>query len=129
MREFFHGWRRKAGCGLLVVTCALAALWVRSLAMYDAIEFDFSDARHTVFSFRGHGHWLRKDNTSGPSPRFSSEAYLREAEQTIAMNRLSYNRMPVPVEYSIPYCAVVMPLTLISAVLILWAKRKQPCRG
>ncbi|MDB5344383.1 MAG: hypothetical protein JWP89_2760 [Schlesneria sp.] len=129
MRDFFHGWRRKVGCVLLVVTCALAALWVRSLTVCDAIEFDFSDAQHTLFSCRGRGHWLRRDNCSGPSPRVWSEADLELAQARFAIKSLKLNRLPDPVEFRVGYCAIVMPLTLISAILILWPKRKQPSGG
>jgi len=32
MREFFKGWRRKAGCILLVLACVLSGGWIRSLS-------------------------------------------------------------------------------------------------
>ena len=38
MREFFHDWRRKVGCGALVLACALAGMWVRSFRNNDEIN-------------------------------------------------------------------------------------------
>jgi hypothetical protein len=37
MREFFRGWRRKAGCVALLMACVFAAAWVRSVYFIDAI--------------------------------------------------------------------------------------------
>jgi hypothetical protein len=37
MREFFRGWRRKAGCLLLLAACALLVLWFRTLRVEDVI--------------------------------------------------------------------------------------------
>jgi hypothetical protein len=39
MREFFRGWRRKAGVFTLVLACAVTALWVRSLSCCDHIHW------------------------------------------------------------------------------------------
>lgn len=38
MRQFFHGWRRKAGCVVLVLACALMGAWIRSLVVFDEIN-------------------------------------------------------------------------------------------
>src|SRR5947207_3346008 len=35
MREFFNGWRRKAGCVLLVMALSIACGWVRNSRMGD----------------------------------------------------------------------------------------------
>lgn len=37
MREFFKGWRRKAGCVALTVSCLLMAAWIRSRTIPDRI--------------------------------------------------------------------------------------------
>lgn len=39
MREFFQGWRRKAGLLTLLVACLFMTGWVRSLVVQDRIEF------------------------------------------------------------------------------------------
>src|SRR5262249_54008008 len=35
MREFFRGWRRKAGCVVLAWACAFMGWWVRSVTVTD----------------------------------------------------------------------------------------------
>lgn len=39
MREFFRGWRRKAGCVTLLMACAVLGLWMRGRIYSDLIEF------------------------------------------------------------------------------------------
>ncbi|WP_029246751.1 hypothetical protein [Schlesneria paludicola] len=39
MREFFRGWKRKLGVVTLVMACMLAILWVRSLCVWDGLQF------------------------------------------------------------------------------------------
>ena len=38
MSKCFHGWRRKAGCLLLVIACALMGAWMRSWYYEDDIQ-------------------------------------------------------------------------------------------
>jgi hypothetical protein len=37
MREFFKGWRRKAGTVLLLMAVAFTAVWVRSRSISDVL--------------------------------------------------------------------------------------------
>ena len=49
MKEFFHGWRRKAGLVTLVMACLFLGLWLRSRFYEDDIRFRVG--RHTVHVF------------------------------------------------------------------------------
>ncbi len=49
MKEFFYGWRRKAGCVALVVACLFMGLWARSRFYED--DFRFRVGRHAVYVF------------------------------------------------------------------------------
>jgi len=37
MGDFFHGWRRKTGCVLLVLALAFYTMWMRSLVLIDVL--------------------------------------------------------------------------------------------
>lgn len=39
MRTVFHGWRRKTGCGLLAMALFFMGLWIRSGVIVDTITF------------------------------------------------------------------------------------------
>lgn len=49
MREFFKGWRRKAGLVTLVIACMLMGLWMRSYGTMDQISY----SPYSVISVRG----------------------------------------------------------------------------
>jgi len=40
MLNFFHGWKRKAGCVTLVMACVFAAWWFRSQHVVDVVGFN-----------------------------------------------------------------------------------------
>ena len=58
MREFFCGWRRKAGCIALVMALALMAGWIRSYTLADWISW--ADNQHYVVALSKHGEisWM-----------------------------------------------------------------------
>src|SRR5882757_1087048 len=43
MREFFHGWRRKAGCVTLVMACMLMIGWMRSRVVHEGLALKCSE--------------------------------------------------------------------------------------
>ena len=59
MREFFKGWRRKVGCALLVMACAVMAHWFRSQLIEDEIYNDFSQC--TLATGGGSLLWSRRE--------------------------------------------------------------------
>ena len=64
MREFFSGWRRKAGCVLLAMAAVLFGMWIRSQVVFDTTTFMVWDRQHEVFSAAGRihgGHSVRGD--------------------------------------------------------------------
>ena len=42
MKDFFRGWRRKAGCVTLVMACVFMAGWIRTLTTYEELSFRVS---------------------------------------------------------------------------------------
>lgn len=108
MREFFRGWRRKAGCGLLTLVMVLTGAWIRSLSAerYSDVPDNLREAKVglSIRSFAGSCRLV--------ASRFEEHAHA-----------LGYYRTDVVV---IPYWSVVWPLTLLSAYLILWKPRPKP---
>jgi hypothetical protein len=136
MHTFFHDWRRKAGCVALGAACGLAVLWIRSLSTGDLLELRptrmsqvtimsaYGDAKSSyqwalegsfeddpffewnTFKTRGNGgsflpsvftgSWGRSDGVSGESAGIQ-----------------------------IPYFISAIPLTLLSAYLMIWRPRKR----
>ena len=100
MREFFRGWRRKVGCVTLVVACGLM---VESLLTgeYNAELWDaFERSKQSI------SHEFKPDGSVvldyGPRAVY-------------VLRRFSL----------VPYLAVVLPLTFLSAYLLLWKPRKR----
>ena len=144
MREFFKGWRRKAGCGFLVLACTLAGAWVRGVYMHDGFSIR-SDEWHDVISFSREGvTWERyytPSNIASKYGRFGSgwrslpsTNHKDFGECTWRWNWYVFDcgecRDKVLVVYRrafwrIPYLPPACSLTLLSAYLILWKPRKR----
>jgi len=108
MGEFFKEWRRKTGCVALVLACVFAGEWVHSLTYFRWISF-FEDENKmilwTLFSQRGKLTVARAESgyLSGPPLRFYMDGPVRQVA----------NRSGVP------YCSIVIPLTLLSTYLLV----------
>ena len=148
MREFFKGWRRKAGCVLLAMACALMGAWFRSSRRVDWIELQ-SPISNCVF-VSGGGRFLflfGRESINGISTSPESVRLKVTPTQGRSRNRISvewdsYGASAVHVwpgsapvqqlDSSAPdertmlhYLVAVLPLTLLSAYLILWKPRKR----
>ena len=148
MREFFRGWRRKAGCVTLVMATVLWAAWVRSLGGLDVTIFNnattaLASMPNTV------GLIIVNDGKSVGTSYFYENPLFYEGTEwswhfcgfgigklkhTVLMAHIAndgtlvhHNIPPVIFAglYTIPYWSVVIPLTLLSAYLLLWKPRKR----
>ena len=153
MRDFLHGWRRKAGCVTLVIACVLCGMWVRSLGVSDFVEFNGRPWRYCVHSVIGNIRLIRTTPfTEYPFFDFITEEARNEFHVTILDNGTmelapsrgvtfewqfdwrgfhlsdgTFDRNSVPFriqECVIPYWYLTIPLTLLSAYLILWKPRR-----
>lgn len=167
MHEFFKGWRRKAGCGFLVVAMAIAILWARSVDTMDTLTRSNSQSRDMVISLDGTISFSRLRSSSYFDPEFSvmfslfGDDYTWYSEPsdngfgfdeqgaripselftgcsdvqrwdlvgiTIGSGIINGGPMNEPVieiqHYVFPYWSMVLPLTFLSAYLILWKPRK-----
>ena len=116
MREFFKGWRRKAGVILLVMACVVTAVWIRSSIVVDFMHFEIGDRFYVVVSRRGvlawdFGEYGIDDQRAGFGWR------THEAPLDIG-NNVVFSR-------SVMYWTPAIVLTLLSAYLILWKPRKR----
>ncbi|MDB5343030.1 MAG: hypothetical protein JWP89_1407 [Schlesneria sp.] len=130
MHTFFHGWRRKAGCVALVMALCLLALWFRSHVVADtlavcigeAIEAETSQGMFEVLHNNiGYVDDLGVRHTSVPgglSWRSESTDVLPTGGPSMFGGTKSYFR-----------CSLlwfVLPLTILSAYLLLVPSRKRP---
>ena len=64
MREFFHGWRRKAGCVTLMMACAVMGLWIRGQRFRDELAFASASGTekeiHAIVSAAAGIMWIRE---------------------------------------------------------------------
>ena len=144
MREFFQGWRRKAGLVTLAMACLLTVGWMRSRVYSDSITLYHDDrASDFLVSFQGGIKWVAtSQGRAGPlpvPPRFSfsgtfvagSDAVLQPVFSGIVptwrwqwrgfgfvCGEAEVFGYEVSV-WTIPYWSLVLPLTLLSAWLIL----------
>lgn len=151
MREFFKGWQRKLGCIFLLMALAVMGAWIRSEHIYDICFWLREKSAHTQYSTLGHFFWRSEfyEAPIDPSTRVSWKwqslsgqdgRYLLDQYSSIGFKwgwsfgglQCSKYEVAGGTHYwlIIPYWMVAVPLTLLSAWLILWkARAKQQLRG
>ncbi|MDB5342191.1 MAG: hypothetical protein JWP89_568 [Schlesneria sp.] len=150
MHTYFHGWRRKAGVAMLVMALALFVTWGRSQIIYDGFVILMSDMRYDINSDRSRFsfEWGREEEPSTLFTWWVTDTYknwdirllgfLDDDAKTAFAWRLDLVGCSIgtcsphranPFERSfvvVSYWVAVLPLTLLSAYLILWKPRKRP---
>jgi len=163
MREFFRGWKRKAGCVTLAMACAFITECVRTFDVHDKISY--CPASNIKYALAARGEvidWTRSESVDGASinqPGFSwrripkwTKSQLTPTEIKISESRLlDWDRrlcgfafysgqIKVPftngpvitvrmIGCSVPFWSIVVPLTALSAYMLLnkpREKNKQP---
>lgn len=117
MREFFKGWRRKAGMVMLVMACVFAAGWVRSFSTADSLMF-MTEPRGAFIAISMSGCVLNKrmpqmEGTPGTSWHSDDLSNQTQADFLKQFYDIQPNEM------RIPYWSIVIPLTLLSACLLI----------
>ena len=108
MREFFKGWRRKAGCGLLVMAIALTGFWVRGIVEPKCVKFQVGQRLHWLTTNDGRLIWMSADKVEGMS--------LLDEENTRTV-------LPNEHERIVFFQTPILFLTLLSAYQIHWKPR------
>jgi hypothetical protein len=145
MHTFFHGWRRKAGVVTLVMSCIVTPLWIRSRYRVDLIEIHCSDSTVILASTEGRFAAVRnmyiQQSSFNPSERSVKLGALPVRSTAPFMDRQHitvdwrwWNGATLkstsllggdPADRMVSYWTIVLPLTLLSAYLILWKPRKR----
>ena len=131
MGEFFKGWRRKAGLVTLAMACVLMVAWIRSMGYQDAVIIFGEKRCLMIASANGSASWVAEE------PSWVAE---EPSEETPSFNRPTWRWINRPITSDngneihathvlgtprfIQYAPIVLPLTLLSAWLILIKPRK-----
>lgn len=146
MKEFFHGWRRKAGLVTLVMALILAVAWMRSYFFNDEVLVPRGQSTYFLDSAHARIGWGRT-TPSHPSARTELHSFnmtkmnvldsrescdlqvcWRWAGFRFELGTLRHQASRIEIEtWMVPYWSLVLPLTLLSAYLILWNPRKRSC--
>ncbi len=139
MGEFFKGWRRKTGLVTLAMACVLMAGWMRAAVTVDTYPLTrqeaivSGDGHVTAVFARRHGpeYWYmaftkRVDGGPGGSLKWEQRWRWTVAGVECGVDILLVNgtEMDEAKWCRIPYWEIVLPLTLLSAWLILIKPRK-----
>ena len=128
MREFFHGWRRKAGCVTLVVALLLMAGWLRSRNISDRIVIRrYGHVTEYLVSQQSGFGWSKEIYWNLIGAEMLTEVPYREwLGFRYGMKLLPDNLVAKVNVRIIPYWSLTIPLTLLSAYLLLWKPRPKP---
>ena len=124
MREFFKGWRRKAGCVALAMACLVMGMWIRSTVVADIGYLDTAGERRMAVSLYGHLRlYLFRDQVVDPyytGPRFWADSVKRSDPAIYGLVGIGEDKIA-----DAPYWSATIPLTFLSAYLLLWKPRKR----
>lgn len=148
MREFFHGWRRKAGCVTLVMALMCAGMWCRSLYQADIATVEYGSSLQTFASTEGLLVWDQRQNS--PIGRRKTAQFSLSVRIDLS-DRIEKTRFRYLNDWSIkwrrrwwgfdfgdarqfsgihvvfriiPYWSLTLLMSLFSAFLMLWKPRK-----
>lgn len=145
MNSYFKPFRRKLGVIAVVMGCVFAAGWVRSLSRYDHYMFPGKQTNDWLVSNRQQIGWMRWRLDSGKlmsnvgyasgwtsTPVGSVHPEMSEEGPRWQLIGFDYQHGDLPmglrsspvyvihqIRIRVPYWSVVMPLTLLSAYLLL----------
>ena len=137
MGEFFEGWRRKIGVVMLLMALVFVGGWVRSLTIQDSFLCHRDD--HSGFfvnSNQGCLSWNRIHELQPEQLRFADRYFTGDAASfdRFLNNEVNWHWKTCGFEFGettqhnsrvrsefgvVPYWSIVIPLTLLSAWLLL----------
>ena len=121
MREIFNGWRRKVGFVLLMMACMLMGAWIRSYSFEDSIRIIRGSKCHLINSDQSELAWLSfTDSGSNNFYGWESRKYSTDGLANLA-TQWPYDTK----SWVVRYWQILLPLTLLSACLLLWKPRKR----
>ena len=146
MPEYFKPWRRKIGCVTLAMACVFAAGWVKSEWKYDFVTMTLRTSTFKIGSLFSYIKFIRETaldkkrtqntgpllhwhsgNTSsivGPKRGWDEGYTVERNSECFGFSNGSATRGGSRFEeWIVPYWSIVIPLTLISAYLLLSQSR------
>ncbi len=130
MGKYFHGWRRKIGLVTLLLACVFVAGWVRSIFVHDVLLFwDGTQALGLWGSQSGSLVWDTNDNPDvqrWTTPRWQNWI-ASEGVHPFDNPEIKWQWRFCGFGFAsdgmtsriVPYWAIVIPLTLLAAWLLL----------
>jgi hypothetical protein len=140
MGNYFKPWRRKIGVVTLVLACVFLGLRLRSLRMADTVAFLHAGSSKSLRSFDGRLEWHDDLWISGNMPQpvrwqsmtlshyqwiWSIEKDTARLNVDVARQFGSSQRELVQIAFMVPYWSITIPLTMMSAWLLL-SKLRRP---
>ena len=154
MHAFFNGWRRTTGCVALVMALAVMAAWLRSYVVYDWVTFWLQESGQSALSQCGCVVWQNRcrpnpsnhfrgieigwESTDADRPALGIETHLDNyliLAPTDSTSEWSWSGFyfgatsdanGLQRTWIISHSLLLLPLTLLSAYLILWKPRPKP---
>ena len=129
MRDFFHGWRRKAGCVLLVVALVITLSWIRSLRSHESVGFG------NCFLW----HSCGRIGIVGFVPPFSAIGALWWQSRMLDASDCQFQRdlpqcyisagiLNCPEHVVIAHWLLALPTSILSAYLLLWPLKRKTAK-
>jgi hypothetical protein len=132
MHTFFHGWRRKTGVVTLVMAMLLTCAWMRNRVARDEVWFTLHDRHHKVIAPKGGFVWVSWDARNDLQLKWDigslqTDTYSGMDRTTLAKHWHDHFDKAglAPRTWTAHYLTIVLPLTFLSAYLILWKPRKR----
>jgi len=145
--KFFKPWRRRIGGVSLALACGFMLLWVRGISCVDVVTYD---GEFTEISLTCSRRGITFESETRP-PKYPTEARGWAVDQFdesgwyephfLEIEHAGYQLMGLQFYWTrttdesiggtiaqIPHWAIVVPLTLLSAWLLLWQPRPNPRR-
>ena len=144
MGEFFKPWRRKIGVVLLLISCAAMTGWVRNYFIRDSFNLPTGDSSSLQFISGYQCLNLVAMWSSIPDKEMASfRIYRHKVTEGVGIHAGEYmlagspspfrpkwprfgdgNRNTILMIFSLPYWSITIPLTLLSAFVLLSKPRK-----
>ena len=126
MSSVFHSWRRKVGVVTLVMACTVVAIWCQSYQVNDVALLAVGEQQHEFSSVEGLILW----RSWRPVETRPTDAYERipiaALKRVAAVKGADWlSRFDGSNALRISYWSLALPLSLLSAGLILWKPRKR----
>lgn len=128
MREFFQGWRRRVGCITLLMAIALMAGWMRSRLVEDVAACSILDNRHVFATYPDQIVWWTWNESATRDISFpinwSEIDWYLQPPDIIRAYEIKWSAPNLIWHWEVPYWSLTVPLTLLSAWLLLSRPRR-----